>query len=138
MSIGCSENRLLPGYPTAAIFRTSGQSPAVCDGGRGAALTGNTTRTGDRREERSFGLPAGSFCAAATLADNQVATGQRRELVFVSVMSASIKPRLAGRQPSNRGGGAPGEDRVEQSNGDCRQARVRVDGPPDTDGGSFS
>jgi len=36
--------------------------------------------------------------------NNPLASKRGRELVFVSVMSASVKPRLAGRQPSNRGG----------------------------------
>ena len=35
---------------------------------------------------------------------NQLATGRRRAIGLLSVMSASAKPRLAGRQPSNRGG----------------------------------
>ncbi len=35
---------------------------------------------------------------------NPVATMTWRAIRFTSVMSASVKPRLAGRQPSNRGG----------------------------------
>jgi len=35
---------------------------------------------------------------------NPLATDQSGAIRFGSVMSASVKPRLAGRQPSNRGG----------------------------------
>jgi hypothetical protein len=43
--------------------------------------------------------------------------------VFVLVMSASVKPRLAGRQPSNRGGALPGYYRVRsQAAGKCGSA----------------
>jgi len=35
---------------------------------------------------------------------HRLAPSPRRAIRFVSVMSASVKPRLAGRQPSNRGG----------------------------------
>jgi hypothetical protein len=42
-----------------------------------------------------------------------VASIRGRELGFVSVMSASVKPRLAGRQPSNRGGVPRVIDQVE-------------------------
>jgi hypothetical protein len=34
----------------------------------------------------------------------EVVRGRRRAISCKSVMSASVKPRLAGRQPSNRGG----------------------------------
>ncbi|SBS71752.1 hypothetical protein MHPYR_120037 [uncultured Mycobacterium sp.] len=36
--------------------------------------------------------------------DNRLASRYEGPLCFGSVMSASVKPRLAGRQPSNRGG----------------------------------
>jgi len=42
-----------------------------------------------------------------------LAPGQRHEIRFWSVMSASVKPRLAGRQPSNRGGVPRVIDQVE-------------------------
>ncbi|GAB4594413.1 hypothetical protein MOKP4_07310 [Mycobacterium avium subsp. hominissuis] len=48
-------------------------------------------------------LPA-SPPAHRRVATGELAPGRHSKIVFVSVMSASIKPRLAGRQPSNRGG----------------------------------
>jgi hypothetical protein len=42
-----------------------------------------------------------------------LAPTQRHAIPFSSVMSASVKPRLAGRQPSNRGGVPRVIDQVE-------------------------
>jgi hypothetical protein len=45
--------------------------------------------------------------------NNPVAAVPRCALRFEAVMSASVKPRLAGRQPSNRGGVPRVIDQVE-------------------------
>ncbi len=42
-----------------------------------------------------------------------LAPSQPRAIRYFSVMSASVKPRLAGRQPSNRGGVPRVIDQVE-------------------------
>jgi hypothetical protein len=42
-----------------------------------------------------------------------LAPSHRHAIPFSSVMSASVKPRLAGRQPSNRGGVPRVIDQVE-------------------------
>jgi hypothetical protein len=45
--------------------------------------------------------------------NNRLAPNRRLAIRLSSVMSASVKPRLAGRQPSNRGGVPRVIDQVE-------------------------
>ena len=52
----------------------------------------------------SYEVRGGSGPDSPRRCDNRVAPRQRRAISFSSVKSASTKPRLAGRQPSNRGG----------------------------------
>src|SRR6201996_2993548 len=63
--------------------------------------------------------------------NDSVARSNQRAIGFRQVMSASVKPRLAGRQPSNRGGVPRVMTRLSSQNRLRRQARVRGDGPPE-------
>ena len=67
-----------------------------------------------------------------------LAAGPGYEIRFSSVKSASVKPRLAGRQPSNRGGVPRVKDQVEKPPPATRQARVRDDGPRTRQGNLMS
>src|SRR5690625_519712 len=60
--------------------------------------------TGARRGCHRGG--GGAVLPGTTPARRQVAADQRRAIGGWLVLSASVKPRLAGRQPANRGGGA--------------------------------
>jgi hypothetical protein len=46
----------------------------------------------------------GRRSASGTMSPPELASSVHNKIAFVLVMSASVKPRLAGRQPSNRGG----------------------------------
>ena len=49
-------------------------------------------------------MPQSRLSGAGVPVHAQLVALMGNEISFVSVMSASVKPRLAGRQPSNRGG----------------------------------
>jgi hypothetical protein len=55
----------------------------------------------------------GEDCHDRREQNTPLAPTQRHAIRFSSVMSASVKPRLAGRQPSNRGGVPRVIDQVE-------------------------
>src|SRR6478609_808575 len=64
-----------------------------------------------------FPMPAPTQARSIDTTDREqntpLAPSQRHEIRFSPVMSASVKPRLAGRQPSNRGGVPRVIDQVE-------------------------
>src|ERR1700691_2820491 len=86
---------------------------------------GGATRSPSGDRQRGEGGRSGSPPA------HSVARGPHRAISSTKVMSASVKPRLAGRQPSNRGGVPRVMTRLSSQQRLRRQARVRGDGPPE-------
>ena len=75
--------------------------------------------------------------ATMTAADREIkplAPSQRDEIRFSSVMSASVKPRLAGRQPSNRGGVPRVMTRLSSHNRLRGKRGSALTGPPSRQG----